>query len=87
MKHNAIYIDGDDNFNETTLTENWPGNGSLQNPFIIQELDIDLGGTAEPCIHINSTRVHFIIRDCNLLGSNQSDGVGIKLLISSIPVL
>ena len=66
--HAAIAIDGDADFSDTALLEGWPGDGSPENPYIIDGLDIDLFGEDCPCINISNTRVSFIISNCNLTG-------------------
>ncbi len=38
--HNPIWIDGNSDFISQAATENWPGNGSASNPFIIEGLNI-----------------------------------------------
>ncbi|MHA2360169.1 MAG: hypothetical protein ACXAB5_07835, partial [Candidatus Thorarchaeota archaeon] len=60
--HGTIVIDGDANFTATALLEGWPGNGSPEDPFIIDGLEIDRGGEVGHCISIINTRVSFIIR-------------------------
>jgi parallel beta-helix repeat protein len=67
-QHAAIAIDGDANFSATALLEGWPGDGSPENPFIIESLDIDIEGGPSHCISISNTRVNFTIRNCNLTG-------------------
>ena len=70
--HAAIYIDGDANFTATALLEGWPGDGSPENPFIIEWLYIDLGDGEGHCIMISNTRVSFTISNCNLTGANNA---------------
>jgi parallel beta-helix repeat protein len=77
--HAPIVIDGDANFTVTALTEGWLGDGSSGTPFIIEGLDIDVGGAPGHGISINNTRVHFVIRDCYLTGASASLGSGIYL--------
>jgi len=77
--HAPIIIDGDTNFSATVLVEGWSGNGSHANPYVIESLDIDHGGSAEVCINIINTRVHFIVRNCVLTGANVSPGSGLHL--------
>jgi parallel beta-helix repeat protein len=67
--HAPITIDGDANFSATALLEGWPGNGSPENPYIIEGLDINPGGGLDYLISITNTRVRFIIRNCNLIGT------------------
>jgi parallel beta-helix repeat protein len=73
--HSAIAIDGDANFSATALIEGWPGDGSPENPFIINGLDIDLDGEFGHCIDIWNTRVSFTISNCNLTGAVSMSGV------------
>ncbi|MHA2210935.1 MAG: NosD domain-containing protein, partial [Candidatus Thorarchaeota archaeon] len=67
--HDPIVIWGDANFSATALLEGWPGDGSPENPFIIDGLDIDLGGETGNCIIIWDTRVSFTISNCKLTGA------------------
>jgi parallel beta-helix repeat protein len=74
--HAAIYIDGDANFSDTALLEGWPGDGSPENPYIIDGLEIArmswLGMEYEgSCISIYNTQVSFIISNCNLTGAGS----------------
>ncbi len=43
-------------------TQGWPGNGSVTNPYLIQNLNIT--STDSVCIWIANTTSHFIIEDC-----------------------
>ena len=74
----VITIDGDANFSATALLEGWPGNGTLGNTFIIDELDISFSDGANHCIIIRNTQVSFIISNCNFRGFDS--GVGIYLV-------
>ena len=68
--HAPIEIIGDANFSETALLEGWPGDGSPENPYIINGLEIDLGGgNNRRCIEIRDTQVRFSISNCNLTGA------------------
>ncbi|MHA2241182.1 MAG: NosD domain-containing protein, partial [Candidatus Thorarchaeota archaeon] len=73
--HGPIAIDGDANFSDTALLEGWDGDGSPENPYLIDGLDIDLGVYDEFCISISNTNASFTISNCNLTGA----GVGIYL--------
>ncbi|MHA2600680.1 MAG: right-handed parallel beta-helix repeat-containing protein [Candidatus Thorarchaeota archaeon SMTZ1-83] len=77
--HGPIVIDGDANFTATALAEGWAGNGTSEDPYIIEGLSIDLGGTIGSCIEIRNTLLHFIVRDCHLTGARGSEGAGISL--------
>ncbi|UCC20367.1 MAG: right-handed parallel beta-helix repeat-containing protein [Promethearchaeota archaeon] len=52
------------------------GEGTLSNPYIIQNFEIDAGGSGD-CILIENSLVYFIIRNCIL--SNSGSESGIKL--------
>jgi len=77
--HGSISIDGDADFAATALAEGWPGDGSPEYPYIIDGLDIDLGGGVGDCISITNTRVCFIISNCYLTGATIDFGSGIHL--------
>ncbi|MFX1263393.1 MAG: nitrous oxide reductase family maturation protein NosD [Promethearchaeota archaeon] len=74
--HGPIAIDGDANFSDTALLEGWPGDGSPEDPFIIDGLEIDLGGGEGDCISISNTQVSFTISNCNLTGGWGGWGMG-----------
>jgi parallel beta-helix repeat protein len=74
--HSSIIIDGDVNFNSTAQTEGWLGDGSLENPYIVDGMEID---GYDWCISISNTRVYFAISNCNLTGATFADGAGIFL--------
>ncbi|MFW9806434.1 MAG: nitrous oxide reductase family maturation protein NosD [Candidatus Thorarchaeota archaeon] len=74
--HDPIWIFSERDFSETALLEGWPGNGSPENPYIIDGLDISNPGhpqdhTRAHCIGISNTRVSFIIRNCHLNGASR----------------
>jgi parallel beta-helix repeat protein len=57
VSHAPITIDSDSDF----VTQGWPGNGTAANPYVISGLDIDGGATANDCIDIRNTTVHFLV--------------------------
>ena len=71
--HDPLWIEGDANFTATAALEGWLGNGTPENPFIIDGLEIArIWGTIGDegnCIFINNTRVSFTITNCNLTGA------------------
>jgi parallel beta-helix repeat protein len=77
--HAPIAINGDANFSAAALAEGWPGNGSAENPYVIDNLEIDLGGGAGHCINISNTRAHFTIGNCNLTSASIDPGSGVYL--------
>ena len=66
--HGPIAIDGDANFSDKALLEGWNGDGSPENPYLVDGYDIDLSGEVGHCISISNTRVSFTISNCNLTG-------------------
>jgi len=77
--HGPIAIDGDANFSATALAEGWSGDGSAQDPYIIENYDITLGVTPEASINITNTRANYTIRGCNLVGPAATPSYGIYL--------
>jgi parallel beta-helix repeat protein len=75
IPHAPIVIHGDANFSSTALNEGWSGNGSSEDPFIIDILYIDLGREAGHCINISDTRANFTIQNCNLTGASSGAGI------------
>jgi parallel beta-helix repeat protein len=50
-----------------------PGDGSADNPYIIENLKIDAAGIYENAIHIGNTTKHLEIRNCQLTGAAYAD--------------
>ena len=74
--HAPISINGNAAFATKALVETWPGDGSAGNPYIIQGYDIN--ASSANGIEIDSTTVHFIIRNCYVHdggGSSYHDGI------------
>jgi parallel beta-helix repeat protein len=68
--HPAIKISSNVEFNSTNGVTG--GNGSTENPYIIEGLDIN--DTAKnPQIHILNTNVHFSVRNCQIRGNNTGN--------------
>ncbi len=64
--HEPIVINGNSEFAAKALAENWPGNGSKENPYIIEEWVFD-GSSSIGLIRIMFTDVFFEIRYCILI--------------------
>lgn len=75
--HGPIAINGDANFSVTASAETWTGDGSAQNPYVIENYDFDLGPTPTSSINISHTSSHFIIRNCNFQGPAATPSYGI----------
>ncbi len=73
-----IFIDNSDpskNWSYTASNYNWcSGSGSWADPYVIENITINGGGSAY-CIKIGNSDVYFIIRNCSLYNS----GIGILL--------
>jgi parallel beta-helix repeat protein len=69
--HAVISINGDASFAD----QGWPGDGTVGNPYVIENLDID-GSSYRDAITIGNTTAYFAIRGCYL---HNSDEAGILL--------
>ncbi len=69
-KHDPIHIKGNENFTKMAEKEGWPGNGTEEEPYVIEGLKIE--GEDENLIDIIRVTLHFIIRDNYLLGGEDS---------------
>jgi parallel beta-helix repeat protein len=72
--HSVILIDGDADF----ASQPWPGAGTDEDPYRIENLDIE--GGSDDCIVIWNTRAHFIILNCTVRDNKGAGGIGIHLL-------
>ena len=63
--HPPIYIDENSDF------ESWPGEGTVEDPYIISNLQIN-ATTGVPAIYVTNTDVHFFIKDCWLTSNSTS---------------
>lgn len=79
VSHDPFVIIGDANFSDTASAEGWSGDGSPGSPYIIENLDIDLGPSPIAAINITGTSVHFIIRGCHLSGPLATPSYGVYL--------
>jgi parallel beta-helix repeat protein len=68
--HAPIHIRGNNELNQTAMSEGWSGNGSASNPFIIEGYSIQSQYT---CVSIRDTDFHFIIQNCSLTTSAGND--------------
>ncbi len=78
-----IHIDGSvpGNWSDTVTTYSWcSGDGSWSNPYIIENVTVDCGGTGTGILIENSNTEYFIVRNCTVY--NTGNGLfdsGIKL--------
>lgn len=64
--HVPIVINGNTEFAVKALEENWAGNGSQKNPYIIEEWTFT-GNMSRELINISNTDLYFEIRNCTLI--------------------
>ena len=74
ISHAPIFISGDGDFITQATAENWPGEGTIVNPIIIEGYTIT--ATEGPLISISDTIFYFIIRN-NLLNGSHAPTEGI----------
>ncbi|MEM3445238.1 MAG: NosD domain-containing protein [Thermoplasmata archaeon] len=65
IPHIPIHINGDADFSAQAANEGWSGDGTAENPYLIEGYEID-GGGGYFCIWIENTTVHFQIKNCYL---------------------
>ena len=70
--HNPILIISNHDF----VIQGWPGNGTKENPYLIEGLTIT---SSNVCIYITNTSSHFLVKDCSLLSTEARSGFGIRL--------
>jgi parallel beta-helix repeat protein len=64
-EYNPIYINGNEDFNVIAQSEEWVGNGSFSNPYIINGLNFT--SDYNDILVIYNTNVHFKIMNCFLI--------------------
>ncbi len=72
VSHESIIIASDSDF----ISQGWPGNGSISNPFLIEGLAIL---SDDECVKIANTSSYFVIRNCSLSGMLDHHGIGVYL--------
>ena len=71
--HDPISIDG----NGALASAGFPGNGTVDNPYLIQGYEIN--GNGSYAIYIHNTNAYLTIRDCHLYGATGGGKAGIYL--------
>jgi len=66
-----IHIDGNSGWIDFRNDGNCTGNGTYSEPYIIEDLIIDGGGSAT-CISIENSNIYFTIKNCALFNSDTS---------------
>jgi parallel beta-helix repeat protein len=76
--HDVIYIVNDTDFRWQAGNESWLGDGSANQPYIIQGYNITNDTTT--CIQIRDVSVYFEIRDCLITSTSQQviDGIALN---------
>ena len=65
VEHATININGNDDFINQANAEDWPGEGTALNPYVISGYEI-VGSGSEYLIYIWQTDIYFQIKDCEL---------------------
>ncbi len=68
--HEPFRIDSDTDFEDTAISEGWNGSGTEEDPYIIENYQIDGNGT-EDCFYIGNTTVHFVFKNNHLHNSSN----------------
>ncbi|MFX0209735.1 MAG: right-handed parallel beta-helix repeat-containing protein [Candidatus Hodarchaeota archaeon] len=70
--HNPINIDGNGAFHSLAQNESWPGDGSLESPYIITGFNItnSTGSSAFPLVEIRNTNLYFNLSFCIFEGGS-----------------
>ncbi|TFH06748.1 MAG: hypothetical protein E4H14_10100 [Candidatus Thorarchaeota archaeon] len=68
--HDPINISSDQQFMDQALAEGWLGNGTEENPYVIEDFSINCETN---CIEITNVESYFEIRDCMLSSPNESE--------------
>lgn len=72
----SLKIDDNDDFITWASALGWSGNGSINNPYIIE--DEEFNGNSDVCLHIWYTTFCFIIRNCTFINSGGRDAISLK---------
>jgi len=68
--NDSIFIDGNDMFAAKVISEDWSGDGSLNDPYIIENYTIR--AISEHGIEIRNTTLHFIIRNVSITNGRSN---------------
>ncbi|MFO8019264.1 MAG: NosD domain-containing protein [Promethearchaeia archaeon] len=74
---NNIFIDGNDDFAEQAEQNDWDGDGTENNPYIIRDLEIN--GMESNGITIQNTDAYFIIENVKVKDGSSENNVGFNL--------
>jgi len=65
VPHGGIIINGNNDFANQAASEGWPGNGSIVNPYVLQDLSI----TGWNNLSIMNVSCCFVVRNCELVAA------------------
>ncbi len=68
-----IRINGNSDFAAQAAAEDWPGDGSEGNPYVIEGYEINGTGYGYG-IYVGNTTVHFVVRNCYIHNVTGKDG-------------
>lgn len=74
-QHDPITINSNEDFHNQASEENWPGEGTEDDPYIIEGYEIN-GEENEHCLNISNTEIYFELRDNYF---HSADEMGISL--------
>jgi parallel beta-helix repeat protein len=80
--HAPITIESDSDFE----TQDWSGNGSINNPYLIEGLQIVITETYQSCITIQNVSSYYVIQDCSfsyddrIESEQRQRGYGVTLI-------
>ncbi|GAH74291.1 unnamed protein product, partial [marine sediment metagenome] len=66
----SIFIDGNNTFAAKAISEGWSGDGSINDPYIIENYTIQ--AIFEHGIEIRNTNLHFIIRNVSITNGRSN---------------
>lgn len=76
ITHVPIRIDGNDDFVSQAESEGWQGDGTQNNPYIIENYDIN--ASSADGIYIKNTDVYFVIKNCRICDGRRNCNSGVE---------
>ncbi|MBS3816007.1 MAG: right-handed parallel beta-helix repeat-containing protein [Candidatus Thermoplasmatota archaeon] len=75
VNHDPIWIDNDTDLSDQANQENWTGNGTSENPYLIEGYEIN-GNVSGYGIYMGNVTDHFVVKDCQIYNAsgNTTDG-------------
>lgn len=71
LSSDPVVVDGDSTFAPPT----WTGSGTVNDPWTLNGVTINMTGLSGSCIQIRNTRDYFIIKNCTFIGGNSGFGI------------